>query len=120
MPTFNYVRLYEDASGISHFEDVQVDLSDNGSASQLSPTLPVSGMNFRRNLMSYDLDWHAAPRRQFIVNLTGGVEITASDGEVRVFGPGSIMLVEDTTGKGHKSKATGTEERLSLFVHLPD
>ncbi len=119
MATFKYVRLHEDAEGISHFEDVEVDLTEGGAASMLSPTLPVSGMNFRRNSMAYDLDWHPAPRRQFIVNLTGGVEITASDGEVRVFGPGSIMLVEDTTGKGHKSKATGTDERLSLFVHLP-
>jgi hypothetical protein len=30
------------------------------------------------------------------------------------------MLAEDTTGKGHISKAVGTEERLSLFVHLPE
>ena len=120
MATFKYVRLWEDKDGISHFEDVEVPLSDNGRASDLSPTLPVSGLNFRRNSMQYDLDWHPAPRRQFIVNLTGGVKITASDGEERVFGPGSIMLVEDTTGKGHKSQATGSEERLSLFVHLPE
>jgi hypothetical protein len=76
-------------------------------------------MNFRLSPASYALDYHPAPRRQFIVNLSGAVEITASDGEVRVFGPGSIMLAEDTTGKGHISKAVGGEERLSLFVHLP-
>lgn len=117
---FKYVRLYTGDDGLSHFEDVEVELSQAGEASLLSETLKVSGLNFRRNLMSYNLDYHPAPRRQFIVNLTGGVEITASDGEVRVFGPGSIMLAEDITGKGHISKAVGTEERLSLFVHLPE
>jgi arginine repressor len=32
----------------------------------------------------YDLDWHPAPRRQYIINLDAGVQITASDGEARV------------------------------------
>ena len=120
MATFHYVRLYTGDDGLSHFEDVEVDLSQGGEASMLSETLPVTGLNFRRNQLSYNLDYHPAPRRQFVVNLTGAVEITASDGEVRVFGPGSVMLAEDTTGKGHISKAIGDEERLSLFIHLPE
>ena len=119
MAGFNYVRLYTGDDGLSHFEDIEVELSQGSEASMLSETLAVTGLNFRRNSLSYNLDYHPAPRRQFIVNLTGSVEITASGGEVRVFGPGSIMLAEDTTGKGHISKATGNEERLSLFVHLP-
>jgi hypothetical protein len=120
MESFKYTRLYEDADGISHFEDVEVPLSDNGRGSVLSETLDVSGLNFRKNHTDYELDWHPAPRRQFIVNLTGSVQITASDGEVRVLGPGSIMLVEDVSGKGHQSKAISGEQRLSLFVHLPE
>lgn len=119
MATFSYVRLYTGDDGLSHFEDVEVELSQGTEASMLSETLAVSGLNFRRNTLSYNLDYHPAPRRQFIVNLTGSAEITASDGEVRTFGPGSIMLAEDTTGKGHLSKAIGSEERLSLFIHLP-
>jgi hypothetical protein len=119
VPGFNYVRLYTGPDGLSHFEDVEVPLTDNGAASMLSETLTVNGLNFRRNTLDYNRDYHPAPRRQFIVNLSGAVEITASDGEVRVFGPGSIMLAEDTTGKGHISKSLGSEERLSLFVHFP-
>jgi hypothetical protein len=119
METFKYTRLFEDSSGISHFEDVEVPLSDNGRGSVLSETQDVTGINFRKNHMDYDLDWHPAPRRQFIVNLTGAVQITASDGEERTFGPGSILLVEDLGGKGHLSKSVGGDQRLSLFVHLP-
>jgi len=119
MATFKYVRIYTGDDGLSHFEDVEVDLSETGDASVFSPTMPVTGLNFRRQVPGYQLDFHPAPRSQFIVNLHGTVEIIASDGESRIFGPGSIMHADDTTGKGHISKAIGDEERLSLFVHLP-
>jgi len=118
MPSFRYVRLYTGPDGLSHFEDVEIDLRDVGRASDISEVLAASGLVFRHNRLDYDLDWHPAPRRQFVVNLTGEVDITASDGEVRRFGPGSVMLAEDTTGKGHKSRSVGAEERHSIFIHL--
>jgi uncharacterized cupin superfamily protein len=51
------------------------------------------------------------------VNLQGSVKITASDGESRVIGPGEVFLVEDTSGKGHKSHTLG-DLRMSLFIPL--
>ena len=65
---------------------------------------------------TYDLDWHPAPRRQYIINLDAGVQITASDGEARVIGAGEVLLVEDTTGKGHLSKAVDSKIRNCIFV----
>ena len=76
-------------------------------------------MLFRIARGEYDLDWHTAPRKQFILNLTGQVKITASDGEERVLGPGSIFLADDLTGKGHLSQAVGGQERTSVFIHMP-
>ena len=119
MATFKYTRIFNGPENVSHFEDIEVDLGDVGQGSVLSKLFPATGLNMRRNNMAYDLDWHPAPRRQFVVNLTGAVEITASDGEVRVFGPGSVMLADDTEGKGHLSKHVGSEERISLFIHIP-
>jgi hypothetical protein len=49
------------------------------------------------------------------VNLDAGVRLTASDGESRVIGAGEVILVEDTTGKGHLSKGLG-QLRHSLFI----
>jgi hypothetical protein len=118
--TLTYVRIYADAEGESHFEDVEVVLDQPMQVSQLSETFPVSGMNLRRNNREYALDYHPAPRRQWILNLTGTVEMVASDGEVRRFGPASIVLVEDTTGKGHISRSVGSEERISVFIHALD
>jgi hypothetical protein len=44
------------------------------------------------------------------------VQITASDGESRIIGAGEVVLVEDTTGKGHLSKAVAGQMRRSIFV----
>jgi NADPH:quinone reductase-like Zn-dependent oxidoreductase len=40
-----------------------------------------------------------------VISLAGGISITASDGETRHIGVGEIVLVEDTTGKGHITKS---------------
>ena len=53
------------------------------------------------------MDWHPAPRRQWIFILSGTLEVEVQDGEVRQFPSGSILFVEDTTGKGHKTRVVG-------------
>lgn len=58
------------------------------------------------------------PRRQYIVNLDAGVKITASDGESRLIGAGEVILVEDTTGKGHLSDHVEGKIRHSIFIPI--
>ena len=111
-------RLYTDAQGESHFEDVEIEFVETSPSGRLSKRLPVSGMIFREVPPTYDLDWHPAPRRQYIINLDNGVQITASDGEERIIGAGEVLLVEDTTGKGHLSKAINERLRHCIFVAL--
>ena len=108
-------NLYTDASGESHFRDIEVEWAEERRGSKLSKRLPANGIIFRQTKADNDLGFHTAPRRQYIVNLQGSVRITASDGESRVIGPGEVFLVEDTTGKGHKSHTLGGL-RLSLFI----
>ncbi|HEU0075199.1 MAG TPA: hypothetical protein VFS30_14440 [Dehalococcoidia bacterium] len=115
----NYAHLYTGDDGLSYFRDVEVPMTDRGEGTELSGLFAAKGMLMRRNTADYQLDYHPAPRRQFIFNLTGTVEIVASGGETRQFGPGSIMLADDTTGKGHISKAL-TAERVSIFVHVDE
>jgi hypothetical protein len=110
-------NLYTDANGESHFRDIEVDWVEERRGSKLSKRMPATGIIFRETSADYDLDWHPAPRRQYIVNLDAGVQITASDGESRVIGAGEIILVEDITGKGHLSKGLG-KMRHSLFIPI--
>ena len=111
-------HLYADASGASHFGDIEVEWAQNGPGGKMSRRLPSTGVTFRETAGDYDLDWHTAPRRQYIVNLDAGVEITASNGERRVIGAGEVIFVEDTTGKGHLSKAVSGQVRHSIFIHV--
>lgn len=114
-----YFRIYAGADGESHFEDVDIALDERRNGSELSAPVPATGVIFRRSPATQFIDWHPAPRRQFVVTLSGEAEVEASDGEIRRLGPGTIMLADDTTGKGHITRGVGTEERLSLFIPLP-
>ena len=109
-------NLYCDANGESHWRDVEVQWVEERNSSKLSARLPANGIIFRETSGDYDLSWHPAPRRQYIINLDGGVQITASDGEARVINAGEVVLVEDITGKGHLSKSVGGKMRHSIFV----
>ena len=109
-------NLYVDERGESHFRDIEVEWTHTHPGGKLSKRQVATGVIFRETSGDYDLDWHPAPRRQYIVNLDAGVEITASDGERRVIGAGEVILVEDITGKGHLSQSIGGKLRHSLFI----
>jgi hypothetical protein len=111
-------NLFADAEGETHFRDIEIDWVEEREFSKYSARLPATGIIFRETSGDYDLDWHPAPRRQYIINLEGAVAITASDGESRVIGAGEVLLVEDTTSKGHLSKAVAGRMRRSIFVTL--
>ena len=110
-------NLYCDANGESHWRDIDVEWIEERNFSKLSARLPATGIIFRETRAENTVDWHTAPRRQYIVNLESGVKITASDGESRVIGTGEVLLVEDTTGKGHVSQGLGALRR-SLFIPI--
>lgn len=111
-------NLYCDADGQSHFRDIEVEWAEETPAGKLSRRLPATGIIFRETRARHELDWHPAPRRQYIVNLDAGVQLTASDGESRIIGAGEVILVEDTTGKGHLSKHVEGKLRHSIFIPI--
>src|SRR5207249_9462040 len=99
-------RLYVDKNGESHFEDMEVPLTESTRAGRLSARLPATGIIFREVSADYDLDWHPAPRRQYIVNLDAGVQIPASDGEARRIGAGAVLRREHACGRGATAEAS--------------
>lgn len=111
-------NLYEDEQGESHFRDIEVEWVTETPGGLQSERFPATGIIFRKVPPTYDLDWHPAPRRQYIINLDGGVQLTASDGEARVIGAGEVILVEDISGKGHLSKNVENTMRHAIFVPI--
>jgi quercetin dioxygenase-like cupin family protein len=120
-----YIRLYSDDNGDSHFEDMNVqfqtidfappappmDISEFGQAEQCAILKVKPG---------WKGDWHPAPFRQIHFYLSGEVEAEVSDGEKHLIKAGEFVLVEDTTGKGHRSCAVGVSEVHIAVVRLPD
>ncbi|MFH5831022.1 hypothetical protein ACG2F4_07535 [Halalkalibaculum sp. DA3122] len=113
-------RLYSGEDGESHFEDIEISLEDAGDIGRLSEREDATGIVFRETGPDYDYDWHNAPRRQYIIMLDGAVDVEISDGTVRRFGTGDVLLAEDTTGRGHKSRAVDNKPRKSVFVTLDE
>jgi len=116
--TMKVVRLYTGADNKSHFEDLQIPLKDGGKVGFVSELTKATGVVFRETTGDYDYDFHTAPRRQYVVNLEGEVEIEVGDGTRRILRTGDILLAEDTTGQGHKSRAVAGKPRKSLFITL--
>ena len=109
-----YMRLYADEEGVSHFEDVEITFQESDFVPPAPPVL-LSSFN-----PTNQYGFEVVPGRVLAIYLSGQGEIEASDGEVRTIGPGSILLAEDTTGKGHISRTTGPDEMLVLILQLPD
>jgi hypothetical protein len=112
------VRIFTGDDNESHFEDVEIPLKDLGALGAISKLEAATGIVFRETQGDYDFDFHNAPRRQYVVNLDAAVEIEVGDGTKRVLGAGEVLLAEDTTGRGHISRAVEHAPRRSLFVTL--
>jgi quercetin dioxygenase-like cupin family protein len=66
------------------------------------------------------IDWHPAPRRQYVITLSGESEVEVAGGQKFRAGPGHLMLADDTTGQGHISRAVPGKERVALFITVAD
>jgi hypothetical protein len=118
-----YVRLYSDASGESHFEDVELDLASTDYTPSAPPLFlsdikATTQFRFMQTPSGWTSDWHTSSARTMFFVLAGEWEVTASDGESRTFSAGSALLVEDMTGKGHASRVTSEEGSLAAMVEL--
>ena len=120
-----YLRIYADDEGESHFEDVELAFQRADFVPPAPPVLmssfePATQYGFERVHPGWQGDWHPAPERVLAIYLAGEGEMEASDGEVRALRPGTILLAEDTTGRGHISRVTGSDEMLVVILLLPD
>ena len=116
--TMKVVRIYTGPDNKSHFEDIQIPLKDSGKIGFMSELTKATGVVFRETSGDYHYDFHTAPRRQYVVNLEGEVEIEVRDGSKRILRAGDVLLAEDTTGQGHISRAIAGKPRKSLFITL--
>ena len=108
-------RLYTGEDGQSHVETL-----DLASQPQLSSPQNVTTISFREWPLGHFIDWHPAPRRQYVISLAGQIEIGLGDGSIHRYVPGDARLVEDTTGQGHTTRVVGDQPNLTAVIPLSD
>ena len=111
-------RLYADEHGHARFEDVEICLAPDDpppDVMSVSEAWQASGVLFGRGAAGGSHSEQPEHRRQLVIGVSGTVEVTAT-GETRTFGPGDVLLVEDTTGVGHSSRSS--EGFVGAFVLL--
>ncbi|MBM7784880.1 cupin domain-containing protein [Tenggerimyces flavus] len=103
-----YTRLFTGDDGLSHFEDVDVELHPDVPAPgelAVSAPLQASAVLFAAGPKEGSHPEQPESRRQLIIGLQGSAEIITRD-ETRTLGPGDVLLAEDLEGPGHASRST--------------
>ena len=93
------------------------------------PAAPLAGAPF---VPSVKIQWLGAPLgsagdvphpvsvRSVFVTTQGEYEVTASDGDVRRFPAGAVLLLEDTWGKGHGTRGTSDIDFVIMIVAVDE
>jgi hypothetical protein len=118
-----YERLYSDPSGETHFEQVPLKLDEADYRPPapmvfVSHALQGSALQFVRLPSGWAGENICPPQRQFLICLDGQLEVRASDGKKRTFAPGHVVLMEDTSGRGHASHVKGGKDLVAAIVSL--
>lgn len=119
----HYHKLGVDDAGESHWETVEVTLSERVFAPpaqniHLSDPEPCARVVFLRLPAGWDEPIHPTPARQRLVCLAGAVRVTASDGEAREIGPGDVWQMQDTWGKGHHTRVISDADFEAMVVQF--
>ena len=113
------VRIYSGDDGESHFEEIDLPY-EAISGAERTALQSASSIHFRRYQPGNFLDFHVAPRRQYVITLAGQAEIGLGDGTKRIFNAGDVLLADDLTGRGHSTAAVGDSPRVSIAIPLED
>jgi hypothetical protein len=105
-------HLYTGPDGQTHADEIEAKFNEK----EVAMLMQSKGAELHRAKAGAVDDWHNAPRRQYVITLSGRAELEVAGGKKIPVGPGNIDLVEDTTGKGHITKVL--EDRVTLQLPL--
>ena len=113
-------HLYTGSDGQTHADRTKVRFVPRADDIGQSPTTKATGFFYLKLPAGYVQDWHPAPRRQYAIALSGLGEIELVDGGKSPLTPGTVILAEDTTGKGHLSRCLGPQDCIVVEVPLAE
>jgi hypothetical protein len=123
--TLTTVILETGPDGRARFRDEPVALSEGKPQARLSKLMPSGGYQWRESPVGFRSEFHCTENPQWLVILSGAMEIGLQDGSTRVFKPGEHFYsddrlpagaVFDAKVHGHWSRQVGSEPLATLFV----
>ena len=102
------IRIYADATGTSHLEELRIALAPDRLGRISQPMAAGEGAFLRELRAGMFNDFHCAPRRQLVIVIDGDLSVEAGDGARAVARRGEAYFVEDTSGRGHVTRAGDT------------
>lgn len=123
MSQIEYLRIYADSKGCSHFEVKHVDLASQDYAPPAFPlntstAEPADRSVFLELPVGWYGDWHPTPVRQWLILMTGMCEFEAEDGDRVKCGAGDVVMLDDLMGKGHQTRVLGDEPVRIAAIHF--
>lgn len=123
MSNIEYLRIFSDEGGCSHFEKKKIYLQAKDYAPP-APSLNTSTLEAADNSVFLELpvgwygDWHTTPVKQWLILMSGEGEFEAGDGERVICKAGDVVLLDDITGQGHRTIVLGDEPLRVAAIHL--
>ena len=118
-----YVKIHADENGETHFQDMEIPLKDADFAPP-APPIAISPHQTATGTVAIGFppgwygDFHPAPKNQWMMIMSGTLEIGVSDGEKRTLSAGTIALVEEAGSKGHTTRAVGDVDSILMVTEL--
>ena len=125
MPSFRKTILFTDTDGYARFKEEELPLDQGSPQAMLSALTPSGGYQLRESPVGFRSQFHVTVTPQWVVILSGRMEIGLQDGSSRVFGPGEHFYSADllpagaafnASVHGHWSRQVGDEPLRTLFV----
>lgn len=95
------VHITTGTDGESHVKILAPEFTE--SENRRTKTQSTETITFMKRELGF-IEFHPAPRKQYMLYLTARVEIGLGDGTSVIMEPGDALLAEDTTGRGHTSR----------------
>ena len=111
-------KLGAGSDGHSFFETIKLDIEAERELGLYSKSIPVKSFQMREFAAGLFYDWHNAPHAQYIVYLSGQVQVRVGSGDERIFSPGDILLAADLDGSGHTTETL--TDGCSLVIAAED
>jgi len=123
MGCIEYLRIFADSEGCSHFEIKKISLESKDYAPPASPlntSVPETAERsvFLELPVGWYGDWHPAPVQQWLIIMSGECEFEVGDGEFSLRKTGDVVVLDDTTGKGHQTRVVGDVAVKIVAIHL--